>query len=382
MKKYLIYILLFMQPILDVLTSFQIRYFDNLPFSISAIIRLAILLVMVGYILFKKNKKDYIILLITFLFFIVSVIHFHNVSALLNVIKIIFLPISILFFIRYDKDINKNTIVYVYVTYLLLVIVPTILGLNFNVYAPDEAKKASLGLFYGGNELSAILLGYLPIVLCYSKDYKLYEKIILYLLIILAFVFIGTKTLFLGGILVLLIMFIYKIINKSIKLNKYVVIVTLALLFVGFVVIPFTPIYKNLKITLDYYNIHTIKDVNVSTIDNVIYSKRLTYASNLMDDFNNKDIRHRLLGVGTITIKDSEIDIIDMIYIIGIIGIIAYLLIMIFIIKDNRLYNVYLLSFILFILMSCFSGHIFMKPNVLIYMGLLYNLNKTYKKDK
>ncbi|MBR6073113.1 MAG: O-antigen ligase family protein [Bacilli bacterium] len=378
MKKYLIYILLFMQPVIDIFASFQIRYFNNIP-SISAIIRLAILLVMVLYILFKKNKKDYILLLITFIFFIISAIHFHSISAVLNVVKILFLPISILFFVRYDKDINKNMIVYVYVTYLLLVIVPTLLGLNFNVYAPDEAKKASLGLFYGGNELSAILLGYLPIVLVYSKEYKLYERIILYILILLSFTFIGTKTLFLGAILVLLIMFIYKIINKSIKLNKYAIVITIGILIVGAVILPFTPIAKNLKITLDYYNIHSIKDVNISTIDNVIYSKRLTYASNLMDDYGKQDLRHRLLGVGTITIKDSEIDIIDMIYIIGIVGIIFYLLVMIFIVKDNKLHNVYLLSFILFILMSCFSGHIFMKPNVLIYIGLLFNLNNKIK---
>ena len=382
MKKYLIYILLFIQPVLDVLTSFQLRYLNSISLSISAIIRLAILLAMILYIVLKRNKKDYIILFITFIFFLISVIHFHNISALLNVLKILYLPISILFFIRYKDKINKNLIVYTYVAYLLLVIIPTIFGFNFNVYADEEAKKASLGLFYGGNELSAILLGYLPIVLVYSKDYKIYERMILYILILASFMFIGTKTLFLGGILVLIIMFIYMVIKKTIKLNKYIIIVLIGAIVISCIVIPFTPIAKNFKITLDYYNIHSIKDVNISTIDDVIYSKRLTYASNLMDDFGKKDIRHKLLGVGTITIKDSEIDIIDMIYLIGIVGIVFYLLLMIFVIKGNKLHNVYLLSFILFILMSCFSGHILIKPNVLIYLGLLFNLNNNKIKDK
>ena len=98
-----------------------------------------------------------------------------------------------------------------------------------------------------------------------------------------------------------------------------------------------------------------------------------------MNDYKDKDARHILLGVGTIQIKDSEIDIIDMLYIIGIIGIIVYLFLFIFIIKDNKLHNIYLFSFILFILMSCFSGHVFIKPNVLIYVGLLFNLNKSIK---
>ena len=378
MKKYLIYILLFLQPVIDIFASFQLRYFNDIP-SISALIRLAILIVMVIYILFKKNKKDYIMLLITFIFFIISVIHFHSISALLNVVKILFLPISILFFIRYEDKVNKNAIVYLYSTYLLLVIIPTIFGFNFNVYSADDAKKASLGLFYGGNELSAMLLGYLPIVLTYSKEYKIYQRVIFYLLIVLSFIFIGTKTLFLGGILVLLIMFIAKLINKSIKINKYVIACLIGVVIVLGGVLPFTPIAKNFKITLDYYNIHSIKDIKLSTIDDVIYSRRLTYASNLMNDYKDKDARHILLGVGTIQIKDSEIDIIDMLYIIGIIGMIVYLFLMIFIIKDNKLHNIYLLSFILFILMSCFSGHVFIKPNVLIYVGLLFNLNKSIK---
>ena len=379
MKKYIMYFLLFLQPVLDVLASYQIRYFDNLPFSISAIVRLIILGIMVIYILLKKNKKDLILLLLMSIYGVIAIVHFHSVSALFNVAKILFLPISMIFFIRYDDKINKNLIVYTYVSYLLLVIIPTMFGFNFNVYAEEEAKKASLGLFYGGNELSAILLGYLPLVLSYSKDYKIYEKIILYVLIILAFILIGTKTLFLGGILVLLIMFIYKIVNKTIKLNKYIIIGSIVAIVLACIVLPFTPIVKNLKVTLDYYNIHSIKDINVSTIDNVIYSKRLTYASNLMNEFGSKDVRHKVLGVGVMNTKDSEIDIIDMIYLIGIGGIIVYFIVMILIVKDNRLHNIYLLSFILFVLMSCFSGHIFMKPNVLIYISLLFNLNKQIK---
>ena len=95
-----------------------------------------------------------------------------------------------------------------------------------------------------------------------------------------------------------------------------------------------------------------------------------------MNDYSNHDIKDKLIGVGRIDIKDSEIDIIDMLYVIGIIGIIIYIGLLIYLLLTNKLKNIYLLSFILFVLMSCFSGHIFMKPNVLIYIGLLFNLNK------
>ena len=376
MKKYLFYILLFIQPLLDVLTSFQLRYFNNSILSISAIIRLILLLIMVIYIIVKKDKKDYIVLGVLSIYSIISIIHFKDITSIMNISKIIYLPLSILFFIRYNERIDKNNIILLYTIYLLLVIVPTLLHINFDVYSGEEAKKASLGLFYGGNELSAFLLGYLPLILTYLKDIDLYKRLIVYVLIIAAFILIGTKTLFLGGVLVLIIYLIYYIKNEKIKNKKYLIGGIIGTLLLGIIILPYTPIYKNMKITLDYYGIHSIKDINIDTIDNVIYSKRLTYAKDLMNDYNNHDLTDKLIGVGRIDIKDSEIDIIDMLYIIGIIGLIIYIGLLVYLLLTNKLKNIYLLSFILFILMSCFSGHIFIKPNVLIYIGVLFNLNK------
>ena len=212
MKKYLIYILLFLQPVLDIIASYQLRYFDNLP-SISAIIRLVLLCFMVLYILRKHDKNDFLPLKMCAVMMIFAIVS-KSIPCIMNYFKIIYLPISILFFVNYDEKIDKKSIIILYSIYLLLVIIPTIFGFNFNVYSEEEAKRASLGLFYGGNELSAILLGLLPIVLIYSKELKLYFRIPFYILIVLAFIFIGTKTLFLGGILVLLIMgIVYLIIN-------------------------------------------------------------------------------------------------------------------------------------------------------------------------
>ena len=376
MKKYLIYILLFIQPLLDILTSFQLRFFNSGIYSISAIIRLVLLAIMFIYILTKKNKRDYIILGLISVYSIVSFIHFKSIPLMMNVIKILYLPISILFFINYEEKIDKKKTVILYSIYLLLVVIPTLLGLNFDVYNNEEIKKASLGLFYGGNELSAVLLGLLPIIISYSKEFKLYIRLLLYIFIVASFILIGTKTLFIGGLLVLMVFFIYYLKNRKIKNKKYLIGGIIGVILLGIIAFPYTPIYKNFKITLDYYNIHSIKDVSVNTIDDVIYSKRLTYANNLLNDYNNHDIEDKLLGIGKIDIKDSEIDVIDVLYVIGIIGLIINVLLIIYLLLTNKLKNIYLLSFILFVLMSCFSGHIFMKPNVLIYIGLLFNLNK------
>ena len=376
MKKYLIYILLFIQPLLDILTSFQLRFFNANIYSVSAIVRLVLLAIMFVYILTKKNKRDYIILGILSIYSIVSFIHFRSIPLMMNVIKIIYLPIAILFFINYEDKIDKKKIVLLYSIYLLLVVVPTLFNVNFDVYNNMELKKASLGLFYGGNELSAVLLGLLPIILSYSKELDIYKRVIVYVLTVTSFLLIGTKTLFIGGLLVLFIFFIYYLKNKKIKNKKYLIGGIIGTILLGIIVFPYTPIYKNLLITLDFYNIHSIKDVSVNTIDDVIYSKRLTYANNLLSDYNNHNIEDKLLGIGKIDIKDSEIDVIDVLYIIGIVGLVVCTLLLVYLFITNRLKNIYLLSFILFVLMSCFSGHIFMKPNVLIYIGLLFNLNK------
>ena len=80
--------------------------------------------------------------------------------------------------IYYSRE-KKNNIILLYTIYLLLVIVPTLLHINFDVYSGEEAKKASLGLFYGGNELSAVLLGYLPLILTYLKEIDLYKRLII-----------------------------------------------------------------------------------------------------------------------------------------------------------------------------------------------------------
>ena len=386
MKKIIdkiIIIFLFIQPLLDVLTSIQIRY-NFLSIYISSIIRVVFMLFVLIYMIIYKYDLKIIILLFIYGLIELGYLYFgSSLSLLFNVIRIFYLPVMILFFSKYDININKKYILIIYLMYLLLLLIPTVCGFSFDIYTGADDKKGFIGLFYGGNELSGILLGMLPIILIYLKDIKkIYLRVIYYVLIVATFILVSTKTLFLGGILVLLV-FLYRYIkNKRIKNKKGIILSIVGVLLLVLIILPYTPVMNNIKITLNYYGINEPKDVfSLYALDNVVFSRRLSYADNLFNEYSNSSIQNRLLGLPTVnTIKDSEIDLVDIFVTIGLIGLIIYVFIMTYLIRHEKMKFEYKLSLILFIVMSLFSGHILIKPAVSIYMGLIYNLNKEESK--
>ena len=376
MKKIInkiIIIFLFMQPFLDVLTSIQLNY-NILNFYIASIIRILFMLFILIYmIIYKYDFKLILYMFIYAFIFALYLVFNHTLSLAINAIRIFYLPVLILFFNNEDINISKKQILILYLIYLLLLIIPSIFGISMDTSNLGD-KELYLGLFNGGNELSGILLGLLPIIIVYSKDIKnIIVRIIYYLLIAISFVLVSTKTLFFGGVLVLIVYLFTRIKNKKILVGGIIGVILLSC-----VILPFTPVINNIKVTLDYYEIHNITDLfNIKTFDNVVYSRRLSYANNLLEEYNNSDLSNKLFGLSNINLlKDAELDLVDIFATIGLIGFIVYISIMIYIIYKYKLKGWYLFSFILFIIMSCFSGHILNKPLVAIYIALLFRLNK------
>ena len=374
----LIIIFLFLQPLLDVLTSIQIRY-SIFNVYISSVIRILFMLFILIYMIIYKYDFKLIILMFIYAFIDGSYLLLsHSASLVFNSIRIFYLPVLIMFFNNYELKIKKNYILIIYLIYMLLLLIPIIFGFSFDVYSSLEDKKGFIGLFYGGNELSGILLGLLPIILVYLKDIKIYFRIIYYVLIIATFILLSTKTLFIGGVLVLLVFLIKYLKKRKSKNNKYIIGGIIGVLALLLIILPFSPVMTNIKITLDYYGVNNINQLfNIETIDNVIYSRRLSYANNLLNEYKASNIQSKLFGLTNINdIKDSELDLVDIYMTIGLVGFIVYMFIMIYLIKKYRLKDNYLFSLILFIIMSCFSGHILIKPAVAIYMALIFNLYK------
>lgn len=385
----LIIVFLFLQPIFDVITSIQIR--NNIGFvTIGTLIRGLFFLLILAY-LYKNNiSKKYIFMFLIYVLLAISYFGIFTdssiISEITNIIKIFYLPFLIVFFNYYEnKKIDDKFILIMYLIYLNLIIIPYIFGFGYNIYKSFEHKGGYIGLFYSGNELSAIIFCLMPIIINYIKNSKNYLlKVFVLLEILMAVFLIGTKTLLLGTIIVIMYFVIKYFIDNYKKLSFKIGLTIITLLFVFtfvfILIFPKTSVYKNLQVALDYYKVDSISDlISLKGIDNIIFSKRLTYLNKVNKKYISSHVSGKFMGLGIskiIAIKDIEIDIFDIFYSIGIVGFVIYMILIINALKNNKLDKYYKFSIILFILTSLITGHVITEPMVSIYVALLFVLCK------
>ena len=366
-------ILLILQPIIDVITYFQID--NNSSFlSISVIIRSIIMIVSFLYLFKYKDERKFMIFFI--IYTIINIMYtFHggdiSISGMYGFSIVFYYIILGHFFSKYKSDlINDRLITYIYLIYItLLVISRLILGkISFNSV----------------NDISSILIGLSPIVLNYILKKKNYGLgLIIVTELIISILILGTKTSFFGFIIVLLY-FVFKYIIKHYKnISKKKLILIIAILvilipIVGYIFVnsyAFERIMKNVNFfkayKFDYY-----------FINKVIFSSRLEFLVNLFNEYIGSSILLILFGFGKLLndMKYVEIDIFDIFFRIGIIGFVYYMYLFIKLLSKNKLKNIYLFSFILFVCISLFQGHVFISTCVSIYPALLFLLNSSEPK--
>lgn len=385
----LIFIFIIIQPFIDAITMYQIRSPIKI-ISISVITR-GLFLVIISFWLYKKCRKKllFYILLGYFVIDVVYIILFTNNSIyqeIANLFQIFYLPLVILFFQLYEnKKINLSLIFKVYLIYLNFIIVPYFL--HIGVYASEyyPGKSGYYGLFNGGNEISAVILAMLPWIIHYlSNNRNVFLKIFIAIETIFCIYLIGTKTILLGSIIVLLYFLIpkiFKIFKKDVLKNILIsILIATILLILIIIVVPSMPLYKNILLAIKFFNVNSLTDfLKIEVIDNIIFSGRLNILENINEIYCNSQFITYIFGLGETTLlnlKLIEIDIFDIFYSIGILGIFIYLMIMIKGIKKAKLKSIYLFSFILLIFVSLFTGHILTSTCVSIYLGLNFILTK------
>ena len=385
----LIFIFIIIQPFIDAITMYQIRSPIKI-ISISVITR-GLFLVIISFWLYKKCRKKllFYILLGYFVIDVVYIILFTNNSIyqeIANLFQIFYLPLVILFFQLYEnKKINLSLIFKVYLIYLNFIIVPYFL--HIGVYASEyyPGKSGYYGLFNGGNEISAVILAMLPWIIHYlSNNRNVFLKIFTAIETIFCIYLIGTKTILLGSIIVLLYFLIpkiFKIFKKDVLKNILIsTLIATILLILIIIVVPSMPLYKNILLALKFFNVNSLTDfLKIEVIDNIIFSGRLNILENINEIYCNSQFITYIFGLGETTLlnlKLIEIDIFDIFYSIGILGTFIYLMIMIKGIKKAKLKSIYLFSFILLIFVSLFTGHILTSTCVSIYLGLNFILTK------
>ena len=388
--SFLLMILIIMQPLMDALTYLQIRYSFNF-LSISSVLRTLTFSLTILYLLFTKDKrKDIWFLLIYFLIYLGCQVFWLNnglSSSLNTLLTIFYLPVIIIFMNKADinkKYFNSKIIMITYLIYLNLIIIPYLF--KYGNYANDfyEGKNGFYGLFYGGNEISNILVIMLPLVIEYLVRKKSYFLISLtFIELLLCIYLVGTKTLILGCIIVsiyFLIKYLRPVYKKLEKKKKYLIWTFLILLVIGSILIlPKMAVTKNIIRAINYYGFNLSNIFSLNGLDKLVFSGRLEILNKVNNLYLHSPLINILMGLGKSyvnTFKGIEIDIFDIFFSIGIIGILIFGYLCFKNIKDTNIKGVYLFTFILSIMISLVTGHVLNMPNVSIYIGLLFVLNK------
>ena len=383
-------IFVIIQPIMDTLTYLQTRYNFNL-LSISSLFRTITFGLIILYLLLDKDKRKNIwFLLIYFLIYLGCQVFWlsNGLSSSLNTLLTIFyLPVIIIFMNKAAIDkkyFNLKIIMITYLIYLNLIIIPYLF--KYGNYANNfyEGKNGFYGLFYGGNEISNILVIMLPLVIEYLVRKKSYFLIILtFIELLLCIYLVGTKTLILGSIIVsiyFLIKYLRPAYKKLDSKKKYLIWTFLVLLVIGSILIlPKMAVTKNIIRAINYYGFNLSNIFSLNGLDKLVFSGRLEILNKVNNLYLHSPLINILMGLGKSYVnafKGIEIDIFDIFFSIGIIGILIYGYLCFKNIKDTKLKGIYLFTLVLSIMISLVTGHVLNMPNVSIYVGLLFVLNK------
>ena len=380
-----IMLLIFFMPIFDILTGYL--NWQNVSFPIFTLIKGLFMAAAMVYLWVNKKHRGIMIGIILFFLFYTGFYYFNGyalITELTYLIKIAYFPILALFFANYESEyFNKSTLVAVYIIYLLTYILPGVFGFGHNLSEIYPDKSAYLGMYYAGNELTAVVLCLLPLVIDYLiKKGTILYRIIVFSLTIITVYLLGTKALFLG-IIIILLYFCYFIVKKiNWKKRWYIIPLILLSCFLVYK----SPVVSNMKATLEFYHVDEFKYIfTLESIDNVIFSKRISFLQNIKEQYGNADLQTKLFGLGReqiLNIKDVEIDIFDIYFAIGLIGFIFYFALFAFVIYKYKLRGIYQFSFLLLLITSLFTGHILNSPMVGIWLATLFFFHNDKKQTK
>lgn len=412
----IIYILL--QPIIDIITSLCIRNISE-TLSLGIVVRVLFMLFIVVYSIIKVPKKNKIELIIYY-----SCIGLYGIAYLVNsylkynssmiftqikgFIKVFYFPIVLVSlyeinkekdFISFEKYLNISLIIYV-----ITIIICRIFSVGYPTY-PHNDKFGSIGLFYAGNETSAILAMLAPI--CFWKFIN--EKfriinIIVCIATIFAMLEIGTKVSALSILILIGLTFILAGIKMFTKERKtiYKQFITILLIIIfSFMFIAYTPAGKNTGIGITWKSTNKSSSTSKPATSKPaskesqveLLSGRNDYLKNTLKKYKESSILTKLTGTayvsysekkGIVESKLVEIDYFDIFFCHGILGTLIYVIPLIFIaislfkkLFSNFVINIknYYTIFSLYsILIGCgialLAGHVFTAPAVSIFLAI------------
>lgn len=413
---FIIYILL--QPIIDIVTSLCVRNVsENL--SLGIVIRVLFMLFIMIYAVIKTDKKGRIELIIYYscialygIAYIANSYLKYNFSMLFTqlkgIIKVFYFPIVLVSlyeiykkkkFNSFEKYLNISLIIYI-----ATIIICRIFSVGYPTY-PNNDKLGSIGLFYAGNETSAILAMLAPI--CFwkflAKKFSIFNTIVC-VATVFSMLEIGTKVSALSIFALLGLSFILagiKLFTKERKtIFKQFIAISLMIILV-FVFVAYTPAGKNMEIGMTWKNPNADQVPLQSTpnktpsreVQTELLSGRNNYLKNTLKKYKESSLLTKLTGTGYVSYSNKkgvhesklvEIDYFDIFFCHGILGTLIYIVPLIFIaislfkkFFSNFVVNIknYYTIFALYsILIGCgialLAGHVFTAPAVSIFLAI------------
>lgn len=413
---FIVYILL--QPIIDIITSLCVRNISE-TLSLGIVVRVLFMLFLMIYSIIKTQKKDRVKLIIYY-----SCVALYGIAYLVNsylkynfsmiftqikgIIKVFYFPIILVSlyeiykeknFTSFEKYLNISLIVYI-----STIIICRIFSVGYPTY-PNNDKFGSIGLFYAGNETSAILAMLAPI--CFWKlineNFNIIN-IIVCVATIFAMLEIGTKVSALSIFVLLGLSFVLAGIKMSTKGRKtiYKQFIAISLMIIlSFSFVAYTPAGKNTGIGITWGKSSSASPITQpkpskpksEETQTELLSGRNNYLKNTFKKYNESSILTKLTGTGYISYSEKkgmhesklvEIDYFDIFFCHGILGTLIYIvpLILIAISLFKKLFsnfvvnikNNYTIFELYGILIGCgialLAGHVFTAPAVSIFLAI------------
>lgn len=417
-------IFLYLLPIIDMLNSFLKGYMSYLGILLKGIF----LLYVIGSMLLQKNKLIIsLTVLISLSLMVVSYPSFSSIIIFNNIVgafKFYFFIVIAIWIVDIN---NKHSLIEsknIFKIWFLLITMAFIISYLTNTYNRTYPWMFSTkAWYYAGNEISSLLMGLFPVIFILNVNrenvlYTLYSSI----LMILISVYMGTKTIFFGYLMFLiiyvvisLIYFLFCIYKKGNREFDYFKFIFASLSIIFMILLYFSsPVYKQIEDHNNIIKTDITQPENLEVEDGNMgeFETTHTYYPDIFKeypklDYLNMILKNRLVrvvdngvylvdslpeslffGVGSsVQSKDTLVDIqteMDFFTVFIRYGIFALLLILYMIVavmkmsihnfKITKLSNYYLVclySFILLMGAAFLAGHILIAPLVNVIIPIL-----------
>lgn len=406
-------------PLVEVMTTYMVIHMET-SITVGVVYKTLYLVYCIGYLVFFDKEKRGLTLSALGLLLLSVVINFfvtidnYSISSIVSkvsdIAKYLTFPLSMLFLYKYTVNGNKlhlKILVYSASIYASVMMIAKLTGTEVPTYR-GTSEYGHSGWFYSGNEISALMGIFYPIVIYYAGKYK--TKLMSYSLLTLTYglLAIGTKTSFVVICITIVAMLIFEIamyIKRKDELSKNMLFTLFILLVVIAASAPYSPSLNFMIERFEHAKVQAeeeqVEDVQAAVTENFVFSGRTEYLRKQTEIYNELGFMEKTFGMSEsnkLVYEDGtrcivERDMYDILFQYGIFGIIVYFIPVIYILikfaikvfKDfknecNEKNYIMALSVALALGISYIAGHVLLAPTVALFLSVVVS-KLNYEED-